>query len=128
MPAGAWELKSAWQTLPLLLEYTEGVAFGEPGVSEYVTIPWRSIGDGQARARAGRFVGVRGRLQGQDVRDRATDVLLGKGEVSLRQTSRVQCIAKRTDPALVECLKQARIDAGSLVNRHGAILPMLGRE
>src|SRR5208337_625896 len=48
--------------------------------------------------------------------------LFDESEVLGRQSSRVQSTRQSADPALMESMEQARIDAGPVVNRHGASL------
>src|SRR3712207_3518646 len=61
-------------------------------------------------------------MQGQDVRDPAPADMFRNRAVTGRQPSRVPRIAKRDGPALMERVKQARVDAGPVVNRHGSSL------
>jgi hypothetical protein len=61
-------------------------------------------------------------FQGQDVWNRPTDALFGKREVLVRQHSIIECGAKRADPLLMKGVKQSRIDAGPVMNRHDSSL------
>ena len=65
----------------------------------------RSDRDHQASCTTAFQTGVRRQVQGQNIRNRTPNALFGKGKVSWRQPSGIQCLAQSTDPLLVEGVK-----------------------
>jgi hypothetical protein len=94
-----------------------GIDFVAPDVA----CPRRGAGDGHAYGETGNLFGPGSQLQGQHIRDRAAYVLSGEGEVSRRQPPRVQRVAQGDYPPLMKGVKQARIDAGPVVDWHDRV-------
>src|SRR5262245_34136620 len=95
------------------------VGFGPPPELH----PRLSDGEGYAPRRfRGRGTVVARTLQGEDVRTEPSSDLFGQGVMVGRQQAAIQRAGDVFDPAVVEVMKDARLDTGPIVNRHGAFL------
>src|SRR5205823_8260250 len=84
-------------------------------------------GDGKP---TGRLSLVRARappVEGQHVRDRFADLLVGQGDIPGREPAGVERSAKLDGPVLVEVVEQPGVNPGPVVDRHDESLRVLPR-